>query len=268
MKIHSCDYEMALSIIDRDFGLGLRSKTIPEWGKMENIITWQRPKDIKISKPPTIQVVTKPFTKVELEYWQKYGIGEQDLIREGIFSPKQIWRNKSRLPLGNLLTFCYWYDTLQLWKIYRPLAPKRAKMTACNEWKWDSAIPFDYCDGLETITDCQFSFLTKSRKDKLVLKKALEIECVVDCQAEDPACIQESTILTLMENSKIQVTVFDNDKKGKESSWWLTNNYGFKHCNVPDKYNKEGITDFADLAEKYGLEAVREHFKEKGFLWK
>jgi hypothetical protein len=263
-QIHSCDFITALRIIDKDMGLGI---TDGKFTKSE-VVRWAQPIESIIKPPPLIQVATRKPTLEELKYWDNYYLDEHDLKEGNVFFPKEIYRNRKRLPLGDLLTFCYWYPELEIWKIYRPHAPKREKDTPMNQWKWDNGgIPFDYCDGLENIQDCHYGFLGKGRKDSMFLKKVLGI-CIADTQAEDPACISEETIAHLKVHSVEQVCLFDGDKKGKETSWWLTNNHGFRHCNVPDKYVAEGLTDFPDWGAKdsYGENAVIEHFTNKGFI--
>jgi hypothetical protein len=140
--------------------------------------------------------------------------------------------------------------------------------TPMNQWKWDSNVPFDYVDNLKAITtDCQRVIMAKSKKDRMVLMKALGTDCIADVQAEDPACISEEVIGRFTQVPE-RLIVSDNDKKGKEFSWWLTKNHGFKHANVPDKYLTEGpkCTDFADLCYHYGMETVVNYFKTKGLL--
>lgn len=262
--IHTCDFNTALKIIDRDFNLGISfNKDI----KAKKVITWSAPEKSIIKPPPIIQFSHRKPTNAEISYWNSYTLSLDDLKKENIYFPKSLYRNKEKLPLGDLLTFIYYYPDINKVKIYRPNAPKRTKNTPAFQWKWDnSGIPFDYCEGLENINNCKFSYLTKSKKDKMVLKKVLGVNCVVDVQAEDPSCINDNTIYHLKNHSEIQVTIFDNDQKGKESSQWLTDNHQFKHCNVPDKYNIEGITDFADLCKNYGPEKVIQHFKHKQLL--
>lgn len=263
-QIHNCDFLTALKIIDKDFSLGICDKKV----EVKKVITWEQPKESIIKPAPLIQVQTRPFTLEELRYWDNLYLDKSDLKRGNVFAPNQIIRNKRRIPLGNLMTFCYWYPELEIWKIYRPFAPKREKDTPVNQWKWDNGgIPFNYCDNLSSIQSCKYGFLGKGRKDRMYLEKVLGI-CMADTQAEDPACISEYTINYLRENSEIQVCLFDADKKGKETSWWLTNNHGYKHCNVPDKYLEEGITDFPDWGskDKYGEKAVQQHFINKGFI--
>lgn len=266
MQIYNCDYFTALKIIDKELNLGLSSDKIE--GK--KVIIWDKPKEAIIKPPPIIQVSTRKPDREELLYWEQYGIGLEDLKKENIYFPKTIYRNKKRVP-NSILTFCYFYSEIEKFKIYRPLAPKRSKNTPNWLWKWDSSVPFDYCDNLKSINNCEYAFLTKSKKDRMVLQKVLGIECIADVQAEDPSCISEDTLTHFKQNSEKQVTVFDNDKKGLESSNWLTEQYGFIHCNVPfglpDKKNKDKfITDFSDMMRDYGEKSVIAHFKEKNLI--
>ena len=70
---------------------------------------------------------------------------------------------------------------------------------------------------------------------------------------------------------KIPYCSADNDLKGNAYSWSMTNNYQFKHVNVP--YNipdlrKPGsyCSDWADLARDYGIEHVYNHFIIKNII--
>jgi len=260
-QIFSCDFRMALSIINRDFNLGLDGTPITEGKK---IITWTTP-DIVVKHPPLIQIVTRPLTKEEWDYWGCYHQGEEDITREHIYAPRQIWRNKRRMSLGDMMTFCYYYPDLDKWKIYRPRAPKRSKDTPPNMWKWDTNLPFNYVENIEAVRNAKLGVLGKSKKDRMVLRKALEIESIASVQAEDPSCMTEEA-LEIFDTCQRKLAVSDNDKKGKDFSWWLTENHGFRHCNVPDKYIAENCTDFADLSCVYDLDKVTQHFKRKRFI--
>lgn len=261
MQMYNCDFPTALQFIDRDLNLGI------SYAKIEGLkaITWETPKEAIIKPPPIIQITTRNPNKEELAYWEQYGLNLQDLKNEDVFFPKTIFRNKKKQP-NVIMTFCYLYPEISKNKIYRPFAPKREKNTPPWLWKWDSSVPFDYCDNLQSIVNCKYAFLTKSKKDRMVLQKVLGITCIADVQAEDPGCISDQTIEHFKSHAEYSVTIFDNDQKGKESSMWLTEEHSFKHCNVPDKYLKEGITDFADLFKQYGEKPIIEHFKQKGFL--
>lgn len=264
-QIHNCDFPTALKIIDRDMNLGLTDGKVDSTKK---IITWEQP-EVEIKRPPLFQVIYySNMSKQALEYWAKFGVGQAELKKENIYYPAEIWRNRKKIPIGNLLTFAYHYPEIDKWKIYRPFAPKRTENTHINQWKWDSNVPFDYIDNMQAIKgDCDSVFLAKSKKDRLVLQRALGTDCIADVQAEDAGCLTFEN-LEQFKQVKNRYIISDNDKKGKEFSWWLTKEHGFKHVNVPDKYLTEipKCTDFADLCYHHGMEAVTNHFKSKGII--
>lgn len=264
-QIHGCDFQTALQTIDRDMNLGLSNGKVDT---TKRIITWEQP-EIESKRPPLFQVIYySNMPRQALEYWAKFGVTAEDLKREHIYYPAEIWRNRRKISMGNLLTFAYHYPEIDKWKIYRPFAPKRMDDTPINQWKWDSNVPFDYVDNLQAIQpDCESVILAKSKKDRLVLQRALGTTCIADVQAEDAGCLTFES-LEQFKQVKNRYIVSDNDKKGKEFSWWLTKEHGFKHVNVPDKYLQETpkCTDFADLCYHHGMEAVTNHFKSKGII--
>lgn len=264
-QIFSCDFPTALKIIDRDLNLGLTDGKIIADRK---IITWEQP-EIEAKRPPLFQVIYySNMSKKYLEYWSKFGVTEADLKREHIYQPAEIWRNRKKMAMGNLMTFAYHYPEIDKWKIYRPFAPKREENTPINQWKWDSNVPFDYIDNMSAINgECSAVYLAKSKKDRLVLMKALQTDCIADVQAEDAGCLTFENLEKFKQVEKRYI-ISDNDKKGKEFSWWLTKQHGFKHVNVPDKYltDTPKCTDFADLCYHHGMEVVTNHFKQKQII--
>jgi hypothetical protein len=99
----------------------------------------------------------------------------------------------------------------------------------------------------------------------MVLKTALQTDCIAAIQAENKYAIT-GELLESFKTCKKSVVVMDNDTIGKNISKWLTDNHGFIHCNLPDEYLLEGLTDFSDLTWKYGIDKVVEHFKKKKIL--
>jgi len=258
-QIHNCNYDNALKIIDRDFNLGMVSQSVSH----KQIITWKNPITL-VKPPPLFNVVPRKMTKDEWNYWGCYHQGEEDIKREYIYVPAEIWRNKRKMYLGNLMTFCYYFPSIDRWKLYRPFAPPRDNDSPPCMWKWDTNVPFDYVEDLENVRDADLGVLGKSKKDRMVLRKALELNTIANVQAEDAACMSKES-LDVFDTCKRKLAVTDNDKKGKEFSWWLTDNFGYRHCNVPDK--EKLCTDFADMSCVYkSLDVVKQHFKRKRFI--
>lgn len=252
MQLYNIEYRDALEKIAADFG-------ITDEVKYKEVIEKLPPAEvIKPKKAPKIIVSTRTFTKQELKYWEEYDQGLEDLKRENIYAPKEIWvNNEKKILIKDEFTFCYYYPEIDRWKIYKPFAKK--------EFKWFSNVPFDYIENIKNVENCKKVLIAKSKKDKMVLQKALNYDCIITSQAEDMSCFNQESI-RILKTCKNVYTVFDNDTKGKSASWALTNNFNFKHCNVPDKYLVEGITDFADLYKVYGSYRVREQFVKKKII--
>jgi hypothetical protein len=259
-QMEGLSFNDALIKIDQKLQLGLTNGK-PIIGKV--ITAFEKPK-IEWKPPPLIQVISRKPNKQELNYWSEYFQGLDDLKRENVYFPKTIYRNKQKIPLLDM-TFCYFYPDIEKWKIYRPFAPKKGKNLMVHEWKWDTNLPFTYLENEKDLIPGNI-FLTKSKKDRMVLMNILETNNIFSVQAEDSACLSPEFLDDIDKIANMKIAVTDNDAKGKQFSWWLTTQKGFKHCNVPDVYNRLGITDFADLGKAYGREKVRNHFKKKGYI--
>lgn len=245
----------AIIKIQEDFGL---LKSNPDQELKRVISSLPITKDVKQKKAPDIVVSTRSFNSDELSYWNDYYQDISDLKRENIYVPKKIWINKNPIDLKvSELTFCYYYPDNDKWKIYKPFASK--------EKKWFTNQAFDHIENIEKVKYCPKVLIAKSKKDKLVLLKALNFTCLITTQAEDITCFNESSI-EVLKTCKEVYTVYDNDLKGKTASWALTNNFSWKHCNVPDELLKDGISDFADWAKYQGIDKVYTHFKHKNVI--
>lgn len=243
-----------LKLIDRDFGLGFTNMTNTK--KYEIIKSeYKQPEDLG-KRYALIQVVTRKFTNEELRYWNDYHQDIDDLRRENIYSVAKVYLNRKRFTIeDNQLRFGYFYDGC--WKIYRPFETKKRKWMPNN-------VPITVMDGKNDVKDCDMAFINKSKKDYMVMKKVFPCSCAV--QNEGLACFSEENITFLKTNSKRQILSFDSDESGVKNSRQITKMLGFDYCNVPRKYLKEGIKDWADLAKAHGLPTIEKYLKQKQLL--
>jgi hypothetical protein len=258
-QLEGCQtFQQVLQKVDLKFNLGYTTGNIQQ--APPQIVKWESPV-ITPKKPTTIQVSTRKFNAEELRYWNSYYQDINDLKRENIYAPKEIYRNRKKLD-NKLMTFCYWIEELQKWKLYRPLAKKRTKDTPPELWKWDNNIGrLDWVEGADKMVG-PVGICTKSRKDAMVIKKATGLSAVCVLQAEDPSAVSDDILYQIWANIGYKVVCMDNDRKGKETSWWFSER-GYHHVNVPDNLLEEGITDMADWAKVYGLDKVTKHMKKK-----
>lgn len=243
----------ALKKIDADFGLGISSAPLGDYKKITS--EYKQPEELG-KRYSLIQVITKPFTKDELAYWNQYHQDIADLRANNVYSVKTVYLNRSKFPMNDTdLRFGYLYDGH--WKIYRPYGDKKRKWVPNN-------VPITMMDGRDNIRGCDTCLINKSKKDFMVMKKVYGCSCAV--QNESIGCFSPENIEYLKANSRRQILSFDSDPAGVQNSQLITKILGFDYCNVPRKYLSEGIKDWADLGRIHGLSAIEDYLKEKGLL--
>ena len=239
--------------LDQDFGLGISGNV--NVGDYKKITAEYKQPEEAGKRYSLIQVVTRKFTKEDLEYWKGYHQDIDDLRREKIYSIKELFLNKKRhaLPL-NSIRFGYLHED-GYWKIYRPFANKRNK--------WLSNVPITTACGLSNLSSSHNSLICDSKKDYMVCKKIYPYTCHV--QNESLAAFSVDTINYIKQNSKDVYFGGDADAAGKKASWAITEAFGFKHINPPDRLLPDN-KDWADWAKVENLDNVKEHFINKGLL--
>lgn len=243
-----------LMMIDRDFGLGIATKSVP--GKLEGIKKeYKQPEDLG-KRYCLIQAITRPFNTEELEYWNGYHQDISDLRQNNIYAIKSLYMNKKLFSLKPTeLVFGYLYDGH--WKIYRPYADKKHKWLPNN-------VPITAMDGKEDIMNCGTAFINKSKKDYMVMKKVFSCCCAV--QNEGLACFSVENVEYIKANSASQILSFDSDVTGVKNSQQITKLFDFDYCNVPRHLLKEEIKDWADWSKVYGLKPIEDYLKQKQLL--
>ena len=240
--------------IDNDFNLGISSGSdSKEYKKI--IKSYSQPE--MVSKDYSfIQVKTRNFTHEELAYWNEYYQDIEDLKANNVFSISEVYLNKKRIVIpDNELRFGYLYDGH--WKLYRPFSDRK--------WKWmPNNVPITAMDGKDDIKDCDVAFINKSKKDYMVMRKLYPCCCAF--QNEGMGCFSDENVQFLLDNSNRQILSFDSDETGVSNSKKITEMFGFDYCNVPRKFLKDGIKDWADLARVHGLKVIEEYLINKNII--
>lgn len=244
-----------LLLIDKEFGLGLSGNATNTEVYKQIKAEYKQPEELG-KRLTNIQVLVRPFLKEELAYWNEYHQDLQDLRDNNIFSIKKLYLNKQMFSLKDTeLRFGYYYNGF--WKIYRPHVEKR------NKWVPNNVL-IHTMEGLENINNSPYSFINKSKKDYMVVKKLLQHTCAV--QNEGIACFTEENVQYLKQNSDRQILSFDSDVSGVTTSQQITKIFDFDYANVPREYLKDDIKDWAGLARAKGMNTLETIFKEKGLL--
>lgn len=238
MQLFSLNYQEAVEKIWEDF---------MEDNRPQFIVPPIKPQDRK-----KIQVVSKKYTSEELEYWDQYGIFQQELIDNKVYSVGKLYIDKIYIPNPNReMRFAYIYSPYG--KIYTPYAKDKA-------YKFITNTPNDYISGWDKVGSGTV-IITKSKKDEIVLRKCFPN--VLSVQAENTKAIGEKDLHDLKTRFKRIIINFDSDEVGIENCKYY-NQFGFEYVNVPKEYAP--IKDFADLCKEYGLDKVKEVLYDKKIL--
>lgn len=258
-ELFNLNFHQALARIDKDFGLGIQSLATK---KVLKIQLKEKPDSIH-KQTKVIQIVPKPFTHEELEYWGGYHINEEELKRKNVFSIEKLYINKQLVPNYNKqLRFAYLFDDYL--KIYSPLS---------QEFKWISSCPNDFMSGFDDIKFKIFKgiqarrlIISKSVKDEMVLSKFFTDVC--STQNESEAAINEENMSWILRGYKPEDVFisYDNDEAGVKASQYFTQKYGFNYVNVPKIFRREGIKDWADLVKHKGLDTMENYLKIKKLI--
>lgn len=250
MQMFNVSFYEALQVVNRDFGLGFEGCPEKDYQRMIQ----ELPKH-KEKPPSVIEVLHRPFSQRELQWWSRHLQDISDLRREHIFAIKQakidgqVWKQTE-----TEMAFGYYYPDADKWKLYYP--ERKGKL------KWRSNISGYYIEKKEQIIGGQKGIITKSLKDRCVLQKLYPYVCSV--QNETNAAFGEEFLKFLDENVATKLLAFDNDKGGfKNARLLLKEHYhrGFRHITVPIS---TGYTDWADWVFNEGPEPTRNYLKQKG----
>jgi len=204
--------------------------------------------NVKLEK--VIKFIPKKFTKEDLTYWSTFGITEDELIKNEIYSLKKLWigTEDNLLPINfTNLTFAYRFlndGELEKKKIYSPFN---------KQYKWTSSISTKHIEGINRLNFTSSSLIiTKSRKDRICLSK-LHSD-VVNTQNEASTSITRDMDKFFFKNYKKVFVLFDSDQTGVEQCKKL-NERGYLYLNVPKNiYQETGCKDVSDLLSYYGVE--------------
>ena len=242
-----------MEIINRDLHLGFSSHEeyqvshykVPQ--KAE-VIT-EVPKE-RVKRPYTI--VQKPYSSLELAFWEKSGIGESVLKQYRVVSLKKFSsENAEGKPfsfVSNAEEPVFGYMGKLFVKVYRPFSQVR--------FLYAGDLGENYCFGLEQLpAKGDLLFITGGEKDVMSLA-AHGFHAI--CFNSETACIPETLIHRLSFRFKHIILLYDVDKTGLESSAKRERelkSYGVKRLLLP----LSGTKEEKDVSDYFALGNSREN---------
>ena len=243
MKKYSVNYSECLKIIVNDFKLGIIKTDINPGlliGKLEI-----REKKIFVPQKAEIQIVSQPFTLVDYNYWNQYGISLEKLQEFDVFSCSHVYLrkgDKSSVYLYNkknpMFAYRFEKEGKFYYKIYWPLAEKGKK------WLFSG-----YKENLEGYDQLPLNgdilVLTKSLKD--VICYNLIGYPAISLQGESNK-LEWDTLEKLKKRFNRIVCNYDSDEHGYQAMNKIYKDYNLM-C-----YSFEEAKDLSDLIKLKGLD--------------
>jgi len=230
---YSCNFIEALTIIDTDFNLGLTSKDAGKLFTMGYmaIITNKKPVAQKVT---IIKKKTRPWSKSDQLFWERYLITKQTLLRFDVSPISHYWINADRFSCSSLT---YAYRIGKKYKIYCPY----------GDHKWTSNTTNKHVQGYKQLPDTgDLLILTSSLKDAMCLYEmgipsiALQSEMIMP---------DEKLIAHLETRFKKIVIFYDNDytnvdNPGQAMAMKIKEKYHFSNVFIPDIYRCKDLSDY------------------------
>jgi hypothetical protein len=249
---NNCDYDSALRIIDRDFGLGLFN------GEYKApVIQYKKPiiKDAQQCKIFTKYIESNPQGD---EYLAQYSLTLEDMnfcddtvvkyVNELVVNYKHEWVGK----LGIEYKLKNWR------KVYRPYANK--------DNKWRSNIPPTELHGRGRISNCRIGVLTKSVKEGAFINKYL-LSNVEMVQYEDFKALSEEDKKRLKQSCDKLYISFDSDETGVKQCTRLTQELDCEYINPPKELLIHKVKDWTDMYVYYKSPTpIIEFWRNKGVI--
>ena len=182
--------------------------------------TLASPRDPRARKKTKIAVHRQPFTEKDREYWQQYGITEEELIEDKIFSIDKTYINSTKGEyIINSSTELSFADTSFISgnrKVYYPEKTKEHKrrfITNCNQNDIGNIQNIDF--------SLDYLIITKSHKDCRVLKNnTCKNTVYFSNEGQYP---NNEELSKLVKSFPIIYIFFDNDSTGIKAAINLKN---------------------------------------------
>ena len=246
---YGSSYHETCNIIANDFGLKRTNLSVTP----QLLLVNDTPKLVKVKS--NIQVIVKPFSLIDYEYWMQYGISLQTLQFFNVKACSHVYLNKGDKHYvfeyknsNPLYSYKFFKNNTEYLKIYNPYS-------LTKEGKWLSNVGSDCLQGYDQLPETgDLLIITKSLKDVLCFYE-IDISAV-GLQAETNKMSKKS-FDELSKRFKRLVLLLDNDDQGYNSTCEFLLTYDIEFFFIPNE------KDISDYIKKYSLEKAKKLIKKK-----
>jgi hypothetical protein len=190
-----------------------------------------------------IIVTPRQWNDKDKQYWESVGLTLMDVYKSNTYPITSFRIDDGITILTDELAYCMDFyddgDGIMMRKIYQPFN---------KDMKWRTNLTSLVVDGIKELPDNgDLLIITKSRKDRLVLKKHGYAAISVNSES---SFIPNVVFIKLKTRFIKIVLFFDSDKAGKLNSNIISKKYEIPNIQIPESWN---VTDIAEFRYKYGF---------------
>jgi len=245
-KKYGSNYHETCNIIATDFGLKKTNLNVTPQLLLSN----DAPKLIKAKS--NIQVIVKPFSLIDYEYWMQFGISLQTLQFFNVKACSHVYLNKGDKHYvfeyknsNPLYSYKFFKNDTEYLKIYNPYS-------ITKEGKWLSNVGSDCLQGYDQLPNTgDLLILTKSLKDVLCLYEMKYDSVAVQAETND---LSKKSYEELSKRFTTIISLYDNDEAGRNGAQKLLDKYNILPIFIPES---TGCKDISDLHKKIGKEKTK-----------
>ncbi len=238
-KKYGSNYHETCNIIATDFGLKRTNLNVTPQLLLSN----DTPKLVK--KKSNIQVIVKPFSLIDYNYWNQYGISLSTLQFFNVKAVSHVYLNKGDKHYvfeyknsNPLYSYKFFKNNTEYLKIYNP-------HSITKEGKWLSNVGSDCLQGYDQLKNSgELLILTKSMKDVLCLYEMQYSSVAVQAETND---LSKKSYEELKKRFKTIISLYDNDEAGKNGAQKLLDKYNILPIFIPEITGCKDISDFIKL---------------------
>lgn len=248
-KKYATNYHETCNIIANDFGLKRTNLNVTPQLLLAN----DTPKLVKAKS--NIQVIVKPFSLTDYEYWNQYNISLTTLQFFNVKAVSHVYLNKKDkhyvFEYKNnqpLYSYRFYKNNTEYLKIYNPYSINK-------EGKWLTNVGSDCLQGYDQLPESgDILLITKSLKDVMVFYEMGY--SAVGLQAETNK-LSKKSYNEFVKRFKRVILVLDRDDQGYTSTGDFLLEYDIEFFFI----DKE--KDISDYVKKYNLERAKKLIKNK-----
>ena len=231
---YSCSFTGALRIIDCDFNLGLSARKEAIQFTMGYMAYRQNSPALQLHKPVIIRKKKRSWTKQDANFWRKYLVSKQILIKFAVEPISHYWVNENRFSCKSI-TYVFKFNNR--YKIYSPYEDKN---------KWLSNTKKTDIQGYNQLPPFgRRLIITSSLKDVICLHVAGYDAIALQSEMQIP---EEKLISELAVRFNIIEILYDNDfdnvnNPGQTMAKKICDLYGFTNRCIPEEFKSKDPSD-------------------------